>query len=131
MLKEAIHGLRPAFRVVVQAQHQQERSIRETAEAVGISMAATKGRLFHAKKVLRRSLIPKLTSQSRMDNRIRALPAGSGSGRANARTGQQQSNHKEERDDYVSKSEETRKYGAPTNLRSYGDERGFRCEPGA
>jgi hypothetical protein len=43
------------FRVVVQS-HLQGRSMRETAEALGISLSAAKGRLFHAKKALRRSL---------------------------------------------------------------------------
>ena len=76
ILKKAIHGLRPALRGVVQAQHLQERSIRETAEEIGISMAATKGRLFHAKKALRRSLIQKLAHPLRPDRRVRALPPG-------------------------------------------------------
>jgi hypothetical protein len=41
----------------------QESSMRATAEAIGISMAATKGQLFHAKKALRKSLISKLKNQ--------------------------------------------------------------------
>jgi DNA-directed RNA polymerase specialized sigma24 family protein len=51
----------------VQIQLLQESSIRETAEAMGISVAATKGRLFHAKKALRKSVIPKLKNKPRFE----------------------------------------------------------------
>src|SRR5467141_1600786 len=76
MLRKAIQNLRPTLRVVVQIQQLQERSMRETAEAIGISLAATKGRLFHAKNALRRSVIPKLAHQPRFASRIRVFPAG-------------------------------------------------------
>jgi len=76
ILKKAIHSLRPTLRGVVQAQHLQERSIRETAEAIGISTSAAKGRMFHAKKALRRSLIRKLAHPLQPDRRVRALPPG-------------------------------------------------------
>jgi RNA polymerase sigma factor (sigma-70 family) len=66
-LRKAIQGLRPALRAVVQIQLLQESSIRETAEAMGISVAATKGRLFHAKKALRKSVIPKLKNKPRFE----------------------------------------------------------------
>jgi RNA polymerase sigma-70 factor (ECF subfamily) len=59
ILRTAIHRLRPNLQVVVQIQLQ-GRSMRETAEAIGISLSAAKGRLFHAKKALRRSVITKL-----------------------------------------------------------------------
>ncbi len=75
LLKKAIRSLRPALRVVVQIQQLQERSMRETAEAIGISLAAAKGRLFHAKNALRRSVIPKLVHQPRFSRRIRVVPA--------------------------------------------------------
>ena len=52
ILKAAIQRLRPNLRVVVQI-HLQGRSMRETAEALGISLPAAKARLFHAKKSLR------------------------------------------------------------------------------
>jgi RNA polymerase sigma factor (sigma-70 family) len=74
MIKKAIQGLPPTLRVVVQIQQLQERSIRETAKAIGISLTAAKGRLFHAKNVLRRSLIPKLMCQPRLASWIRVLP---------------------------------------------------------
>jgi RNA polymerase sigma factor (sigma-70 family) len=107
LLKKAIQSLRPSLQVVVQIQHLQERSMRETAEAMGISLAAAKGRLFHAKKALRRSVIPKLTNQPRLSRRIRILPRGQWLGQKDARTrlaDQQQSNHKEQADEYVIKS---------------------------
>jgi len=75
MLKKAIQRLRPALRVVVQIQLQ-ERSMRETAEATGISLTAAKGRLFHAKNALRRSLLRKRVRQPRFAGGIRVLPAG-------------------------------------------------------
>ena len=78
MLRKAIQRLRPALRVVVQIQQLQERSMQETAEAIGISLTAAKGRLFHAKNVLRRSMIPKLVHQPRFAGGIRVLPAGQG-----------------------------------------------------
>ncbi len=74
MLRKAIQSLRPALRVVVQIQLQ-ERSMRETAEAVGISLTAAKGRLFHAKNALRRSLLRKHVRQPRFARRIRVLSA--------------------------------------------------------
>jgi RNA polymerase sigma factor (sigma-70 family) len=76
MLKKAIQSLRPTLRVVVQIQQLQERSMRETAEAIGISLTAAKGRLFHAKNALRRSMIPKLVHRPRFAGGIRVLPAG-------------------------------------------------------
>ena len=62
ILRTAIRRLRPNLRIVVQIQLQ-GRSMRETAEALGISLTAAKGRLFHAKKALRRSMIRKLVDQ--------------------------------------------------------------------
>src|SRR6266852_3677175 len=75
VLKNAIQKLRPTLRIVVQMQQLQERSMRETADAIGISLAATKGRLFHAKNALRRSVTPKLLHQPRFSRGIRVLPA--------------------------------------------------------
>jgi RNA polymerase sigma factor (sigma-70 family) len=87
MLKKAIQSLRPTLRVVVQIQQLQERSMRETAKAIGISLTAAKGRLFHAKNALRRSGILKLLHPPRFASRIRVLPARqrlAQSGRTNA-----------------------------------------------
>ena len=62
ILNTAIQCLRPNLRVVVQI-HLQGGAMQETADALGISLSAAKGRLFHAKKVLRRSAIGKLVDQ--------------------------------------------------------------------
>ena len=59
ILRTAIQRLRPNLPVVVQI-HLQGRSMRETAEATDISLAAAKGRLFHARKALCRLLFRKL-----------------------------------------------------------------------
>ena len=64
ILRAAIQRLRPNLRVVVQI-HLQGRSMRETAEALGISLSAAKARLFHAKKALRRSGLGKLVGRPR------------------------------------------------------------------
>jgi RNA polymerase sigma-70 factor (ECF subfamily) len=50
----AISGLRPRARNVVELIHLQEHSIRETAQILGISTAAVKARMFHAKIKLHR-----------------------------------------------------------------------------
>ena len=54
-LRNAIAKLRPSLRKVVELYQLQECSLDETAEVLGISMAAVKGRLFHARAALRRT----------------------------------------------------------------------------
>jgi RNA polymerase sigma-70 factor (ECF subfamily) len=51
----AVSGLRPSLRNVIEIRELQESSMRETAERLGISLAAAKGRLFHAKAALRKT----------------------------------------------------------------------------
>jgi RNA polymerase sigma factor (sigma-70 family) len=75
ILKQAIGRLRPSLRETVRLQHLQERSVRETAGVLGISVAATKARLFHAKAALRKSSILKLTRRPRMGRPMPALSA--------------------------------------------------------
>jgi RNA polymerase sigma factor (sigma-70 family) len=53
-LRDAIAKLRPTLRNVVELYDLQECSLHETAERLGISIAAAKGRLFHARATLRR-----------------------------------------------------------------------------
>ena len=53
-LRDAIAKLRPTLRSVVELHDLQEHSLHETAEALGISVTAAKGRLFHARATLRR-----------------------------------------------------------------------------
>ena len=80
ILRTAIQRLRPNLRVVVQI-YLQGRSLQETAEVLGISLAAAKGRLFHAKKALRRSVITKLVDQRRFAGRLCVAPGTRGAGR--------------------------------------------------
>jgi RNA polymerase sigma factor (sigma-70 family) len=75
ILKTAIAGLRPALREVVRIQQIQEGSMRETAQEMGISLAAAKARLFHAKLALRKSSMVKRMRQRRSGRRVRPLPA--------------------------------------------------------
>jgi RNA polymerase sigma-70 factor (ECF subfamily) len=72
ILRTAIQRLRPNLRVVVQI-YLQGRSLRETAQALGISFSAAKGRLFHAKKALRRSLIRKPVNQPQFGGKLCVL----------------------------------------------------------
>jgi len=84
ILTAAIRRLRPNLEVVAQIQLQ-GRSMRETAETLGISLSAAKGRMFHAKKALRRSVFTKLVDQPRFPGKLCALAPGTRlhGGRAN------------------------------------------------
>lgn len=75
IMREAIQHLRPALREVVKIQQLQERSMRETARALGISVAAAKGRLFHAKIALRKTTSLRIRHQPRLGGGIRVLSA--------------------------------------------------------
>lgn len=68
----AIRALRTSLREVVEIRELQESSLRETAERLGISVAATKARLFHAKAALRKS--PKLMLFRKSRSRKAATP---------------------------------------------------------
>jgi RNA polymerase sigma factor (sigma-70 family) len=52
-LRDAIAKLRPLLRNAVELYQLQELSLHETAKALGVSTAAAKGRLFHARAALR------------------------------------------------------------------------------
>jgi RNA polymerase sigma-70 factor (ECF subfamily) len=66
ILKTAILGLRPRVRRVVELHQLQEHSLRETAEILGISTAAVKARMFHARIALNRmSLLQSVGSSVR------------------------------------------------------------------
>jgi RNA polymerase sigma-70 factor (ECF subfamily) len=56
-LKRAICRLQPTLRDVVEIHQSEDRSVKEVAELVGISVAATKSRLLRARKILRRLLV--------------------------------------------------------------------------
>jgi RNA polymerase sigma-70 factor (ECF subfamily) len=55
IVKSAISGLRPRARNVVELIHLQQHSIGETAQILGITTAAVKARMFHAKIALHRT----------------------------------------------------------------------------
>ena len=67
ILNTAILGLRPRARRVVELHQLQEHSVEETAQVLGISTAAVKAGMFHARAALRR--MPLLQSLVR-SNRI-------------------------------------------------------------
>ena len=62
-LRDAIAKLRPKLRYVVELCDLQECSLHETAEALGISVSAAKGRQFHARAALRRTAKLKAAAQ--------------------------------------------------------------------
>jgi len=62
-LRDAIAKLRPTLRNIIELHDLQECSLHETAEALGISIAAAKGRLFHARAALRRTAKLKAAAQ--------------------------------------------------------------------
>jgi RNA polymerase sigma-70 factor (ECF subfamily) len=68
----AIRALRSNLREVVEIRELQEGSLRETAERLGISVAAAKARLFHAKAALRKS--PKLMLFRKSRGRKATMP---------------------------------------------------------
>ena len=54
-LRDAIAKLRPSIRKALEIHKLQERSLEETATVLGISVAAVKARVFHARAALRRT----------------------------------------------------------------------------
>jgi RNA polymerase sigma factor (sigma-70 family) len=59
ILHGALAELRPRVRAAIEICQLQEHSVRETARKLGISTAAAKGRLFHARVALRKACIQK------------------------------------------------------------------------
>lgn len=64
LVSEAIGGLRPRTRRVIEFHQLREHSIKETAQILGISTAAVKSRMFHAKVALRRMPLLKSAGNS-------------------------------------------------------------------
>jgi RNA polymerase sigma-70 factor, ECF subfamily len=62
ILNTAILGLRPRARRVVELHQLQEHSLRETAQILGISTAAAKARMFHARAALHRMPLLRIRS---------------------------------------------------------------------
>ena len=67
ILHSAIHGLRPRIRAVIEMAQFQELSIKETAKILDISVAAAKGRFFHARAALRKSVALRAAFQARTE----------------------------------------------------------------
>ena len=67
VLHNAVRNLRPRVRAVVEVCHLQARSIKETARILNISVAAAKGRAFHARAALRRSLVLRAVGRARTE----------------------------------------------------------------
>jgi RNA polymerase sigma factor (sigma-70 family) len=70
ILNAAILGLRPRARKVVELHRLQEHSLTETAQILGMSTAAVKARMFHARVALHRMpLIQSVARSNRMSAR--------------------------------------------------------------
>jgi len=54
-LQDAVRTLRPSLRKVVEFGQLEDRSWKETADLLGVTLSAAKARLFHARQLLRRS----------------------------------------------------------------------------
>jgi len=63
-VRTAIGRLRPRVRKVVEFRQLQEHSIKQTARLLGISTAAVKARMFHARAILRRMPLLKSVGRS-------------------------------------------------------------------
>ena len=75
IVREQIRELRPSVRGLVELQTIHERSIKEIAQAMGLSLSATKSRLFHARTALRRSLRSRIGRDVRRSGRLQLSPA--------------------------------------------------------
>jgi RNA polymerase sigma factor (sigma-70 family) len=78
ILHRAIRKLRPRMRAVVEVAQFHDLAIKEIAKALNISVAATKGRLLHARARLRRSLALRAIAWPRTESSKVVLPIRSG-----------------------------------------------------
>lgn len=67
ILHQAIRKLRPRMRAVVEVAQLQELPLKETARVLDISVAAAKGRFFHARAALRKSAALRAVAQARTE----------------------------------------------------------------
>jgi RNA polymerase sigma factor (sigma-70 family) len=74
LLRDAVQTLRPSMRRVMELQKLQERSTKETAQMLGLSVPATKTQVHHAKAAIREWLGPKLLGGKRERRELR-LPS--------------------------------------------------------
>jgi RNA polymerase sigma-70 factor, ECF subfamily len=64
ILRRAVGKLRPRMRAVIEVAQFQELPIKETAKVLDISVAAAKGRFFHARAALRKSVALRAVAQA-------------------------------------------------------------------
>jgi RNA polymerase sigma-70 factor, ECF subfamily len=67
ILRRAVSKLRPRMRAVIEVAQFQELPIKETAKVLDISVAAAKGRFFHARAALRKSVALRSIAQARTE----------------------------------------------------------------
>jgi RNA polymerase sigma-70 factor (ECF subfamily) len=70
IVRSSIGTLRPSIRRALELQTIEERSVKEIAENMSLSVAAAKARMFHARAALRRSLRAKLSPRSSASRRL-------------------------------------------------------------
>jgi hypothetical protein len=63
--QDAVGGLRPGFQRVIQLGQFEERSVKETAQILDVTISAAKARLYRARAALRRSAALKAISRAR------------------------------------------------------------------
>jgi RNA polymerase sigma-70 factor (ECF subfamily) len=74
-LRLGIRGLPPATRQALEIQVLEDRTVKETAEKMQLSISATKSRIFHAKASLRKSLEPAAGRRAGATRRMQLSPA--------------------------------------------------------
>ena len=75
MVRQAIRRLRPAIRTAIELRQLEEHSLKQTANMMGISLAAAKARVFHARRALRKSAILRPINQNYSARRTSRLAA--------------------------------------------------------
>jgi RNA polymerase sigma-70 factor (ECF subfamily) len=73
ILSETLGNLRPGMRKAIELRDLAELSTEETARRMGVSVAAVKGRLFHARKKLQENLSRYLKSNSKYRNNTSSI----------------------------------------------------------
>jgi RNA polymerase sigma factor (sigma-70 family) len=74
-VRSSIGTLRPSIREALELNALQDKSIKETAEAMGISISATKSRIFQAKAALRMSMERQVNRRSRTERQLQLSAA--------------------------------------------------------
>jgi len=75
ILRLGVSRLRPSIRRALEFHVLQDHSLRETAQKMGLSVSATKSRVFQAKAAVRRSIEPKVVRRTGRTGRLQLSPA--------------------------------------------------------